>query len=84
MKVNIRLKVVTVVTAGVAATALLAACGGSSPSTVSANCKPAHDGVKTVNGGKLTIGVIDIPPFSSFNSGKPEGIDVSITKKIAQ
>ena len=84
MKVNIRLKVVTVVTAGVAATALLAACGGSSPSTVSANCKPAHDGVKTVNGGKLTIGVIDIPPFSSFNSGKPEGIDVSIAKKIAQ
>ena len=84
MSMNLPTKAVAFATAAVASTALLAACGSSSPSTVSTDCKPAHTGVKTVSSGKLTIGVIDIPPFSSYNSGKPEGIDVSIAKKIAR
>lgn len=60
----------------------LTACSGAE-STVAADCTPKHENVKTVSGGKLTIGVIDIPPFSSYNSGKPTGIDVSIANKIA-
>lgn len=70
-----------------AATAILGlsltACGGSSDAA-SASCTPKHQGIQTVAPGKLTIGVIDIPPFSSYNSGKPTGIDISIANKIAK
>ncbi|WP_115786873.1 substrate-binding periplasmic protein [Arthrobacter silvisoli] len=61
----------------------LTACGGSSTAS-SSNCTPKHQGVQTVAQGKLTIGVIDIPPFSSYNSGKPNGIDIAIVNKIAK
>lgn len=67
-----------------ATASMLSACGSGSATTVAAGCTPKHQGVKTVSNGKLTIGVIDIPPFSSYNSGKPEGIDVSIAKKAAK
>lgn len=64
---------------------LVSGCGGSSSSSsVDANCKPVHQDVKTVSDGKLTVGVIDIPPLSSYNSGKPKGVDVSIATKIAK
>ncbi|MDQ4501456.1 transporter substrate-binding domain-containing protein [Sinomonas sp. ASV322] len=66
-----------------AAGVTLTACGGSSSASQS-NCAPKHDGVQTVAQGKLTIGVIDIPPFSSYNSGSPTGIDISIVNKIAK
>ncbi|OFI39129.1 hypothetical protein BIU82_15945 [Arthrobacter sp. SW1] len=61
----------------------LTACGGSSTASNS-NCTPKHQGVQTVAQGKLTVGVIDIPPFSSYNSGKPTGIDISIVEKVAK
>lgn len=61
----------------------LTACGGSS-TAANENCTPKHQGVQTVAQGKLTIGVIDIPPFSSYNSGKPNGIDIAIVNKIAK
>jgi len=61
----------------------LTACGGSSTAS-SSNCTPKHQGIQTVAAGKLTIGVIDIPPFSSYNSGKPTGIDIAIANKIAK
>lgn len=61
----------------------LTACGGSSTAS-SSDCTPKHQGVQTVSPGKLTIGVIDIPPFSSYNSGNPNGIDISIVNKIAK
>ncbi|WP_120521609.1 substrate-binding periplasmic protein [Arthrobacter celericrescens] len=61
----------------------LTACGGSSTASNS-NCTPKHEGIQTVAQGKLTIGVIDIPPFSSYNSGKPNGIDIAIVNKIAK
>lgn len=70
-------------TAALAAGTVLSACGGDTASNVAADCKPATADVKTVDDGTLTVGVIDIPPFSSYNSGKPEGIDISIVKKIA-
>ncbi|MCI1674306.1 MAG: ABC transporter substrate-binding protein [Bifidobacterium tibiigranuli] len=56
----------------------LSACGGSSSGSSS------KSSITTVTSGKLTVGVIDIPPFSSYNSGNPKGIDVEIIKKIAK
>ncbi|RJS45256.1 amino acid ABC transporter substrate-binding protein [Nocardioides cavernaquae] len=62
----------------------LSACGGSGASTtVSSDCTPKHSDISTVKTGTLTVGVIDYPPFSSYNDGKPDGIDISIVKKIA-
>ena len=69
-------KVVATVCAAILSVGALAACGSSSGSSSS--------GITTVTSGKLTVGVIDIPPFSSYNSGKPTGIDVSIIKKFAK
>lgn len=61
----------------------LTACGGSTDAST-ASCTPKHSGIQTVAPGKLTVGVIDIPPFSSYNSGKPNGIDIAIVNKIAK
>ncbi|MDE8667692.1 transporter substrate-binding domain-containing protein [Pseudarthrobacter sp. H3Y2-7] len=62
----------------------LSACGGTSGASTASDCTPKHQGIKTVAQGKLTIGVIDIPPFSSYNSGTPNGIDLAIINKIAK
>lgn len=72
-----------------AATLSLSGCSTSSSSsdtasTTAADCTPKHDGVVTVSPGKLTVGVIDYPPFSNYNNGKPNGIDVAIVSKIAK
>ncbi|MGY2742904.1 substrate-binding periplasmic protein [Pseudarthrobacter sp. O4] len=69
----------TAITLGLA----LTACGGSTNASTS-SCTPQHSGIQTVAPGKLTVGVIDIPPFSSYNSGKPNGIDIAIVNKIAK
>ncbi|MFE4194892.1 substrate-binding periplasmic protein [Paenarthrobacter sp. NPDC056912] len=66
-----------------AAQLTLTACSGSSTAS-QPGCTPKHDGVQTVSPGKLTIGVIDVPPLSSYNSGNPAGIDLSIVNKIAK
>ncbi|MET4095717.1 ABC transporter substrate-binding protein [Arthrobacter sp. UYCu712] len=69
----------TAITLGLA----LTACGGSSEASTT-SCTPQHSGIQTVAPGKLTVGVIDIPPFSSYNSGQPNGIDIAIINKIAK
>lgn len=64
--------------------AALAGCSSSTDAAATnANCTPKHSGIQTITNGKLTVGVIDIVPFSGYNSGNPEGIDVSIVKTIA-
>jgi polar amino acid transport system substrate-binding protein len=79
-----RLKGAGILTASAIALSLgLTACGGSSDAST-ASCTPKHPGIQTVAPGKLTVGVIDIPPFSSYNSGKPNGIDIAIVSKIAK
>ncbi len=84
MSINTKLKTTGALAAVVLAAGLgLTACGGSSTAS-SSNCTPKHQGIQTVAAGKLTIGVIDIPPFSSYNSGKPTGIDIAIANKIAK
>lgn len=68
----------------VAITAVALSGCASTPSTVAEGCTPAHEGITTVSPGKLTVGVIDIVPFSSYNSGEPAGIDVDIVKNILE
>ena len=83
MNIN-RFKGAGVVTATALAAGLsLSACGGTSDSS-SSGCTPKHQGIQTVAQGKLTVGVIDIPPFSSYNSGQPNGIDIAIVNKVAK
>jgi polar amino acid transport system substrate-binding protein len=83
MKIH-RLKGAGILTATAVALGLgLTACGSSSEAST-ADCTPKHEGIQTVAQGKLTIGVIDIPPFSSYNSGEPTGIDIAIVNKIAK
>ena len=62
----------------------LTGCSSASEASVDSDCTPKHEGIETVSEGKLTVGVIDIPPFSSYNSGDPEGIDIEIVNKIAK
>ena len=83
MKTNLR-TCGLLVAAAASAASVLTACSGEAASTVAADCKPQHADVKTISDGKLSVGVIDIPPFSSYNSGKPKGIDVDIVKRIAK
>ena len=64
--------------------AAVTACGSSGGSTGASDCTPKVDNIQTVSSGKLTVGAIDIIPFSSYNNGKPEGIDESIISKIAE
>lgn len=79
-----RLKGAAIIAAGALTLGLgLTACGGGS-TTANSDCKPKHEGIQTIAAGKLTVGVIDIPPFSSYNSGKPSGIDIDILSKIAK
>lgn len=82
--INNRFRTAGFLAAGTMALGLsLSACGGTSDASNS-GCTPKHGGVQTVAQGKLTIGVIDIPPFSSYNSGTPSGIDIEIVNKIAK
>ncbi|MGO3151976.1 MAG: substrate-binding periplasmic protein [Galactobacter sp.] len=68
---------------GLGASMALTSCS-KSEDTVADDCKPAHENVDTVKDGTLTVGAIDILPFSSYNGGDPEGIDVDIVKQIAK
>lgn len=81
--INNRIKTAGLLTASALTLGLsLSACGGTSDASNS-GCTPKHTDIHTVAPGKLTIGVIDIPPFSSYGSGTPTGIDIQIVNKIA-
>lgn len=82
--INNRIKTPGLLTVSALALGLtLSACGGATEAGTS-GCTPKHANIQTVAPGKLTIGVIDIPPFSSYGSGKPTGIDIQIVNKIAK
>jgi polar amino acid transport system substrate-binding protein len=79
-----RLKTIGALSAAAMTVAVsITACGGPT-SASNASCTPKHSGIQTVTPGKLTVGVIDIPPYSSYNSGNPTGVDISIVSKIAK
>ncbi|PWG59375.1 substrate-binding periplasmic protein [Bifidobacterium catulorum] len=62
----------------------LAACGGGSGSSgAKANCTPLVSNITTIKSGTLTVGVIDQPPYSSYNNGSPTGMDIDFIKQIA-
>ena len=81
--INTRLKTGLLTASALTLGLSLSACGGTSDAG-SSGCTPKHADIQTVAPGKLTIGVIDIPPFSSYGSGNPTGIDVEIVNKIAK
>lgn len=79
-------------TAAVAASLLIAgmalASCSDSPSSSSAastdpNCTPVHE-FDTIEAGVLKIATPELPPFSSYNDGAPEGIDVDVINAIAE
>lgn len=68
---------------GLGASMMLGACS-KDDDAVDENCKPKHENIDTVKDGTLTVGAVDILPFSSYNNGDPEGIDVEIAKQVAK
>lgn len=69
--------------AALAMAGTMAACGGASDSTVSANCTPAHD-FSTVNKGTLTVALYDLPPFSKLDGKSISGVDGDLINAIAK
>ncbi|MEU6181780.1 substrate-binding periplasmic protein [Streptomyces coeruleorubidus] len=66
------------------AAATLSGCsGGSSPTAVSADCKPKHE-FKTLKKGTLTVVSFDLPPFSKVQGNDLVGVDGDILKAIAK
>lgn len=53
-------------------------------STVSSDCKPVDQNLKTVEKGALTVGVPDNPPYTSNETGGgAKGLEIDILKKLA-
>lgn len=77
------LKHITVPAAALIAATALSACGGSSDSSVAADCKPAHE-FSTVKKGALTVSLYDLPPFSKVEGKEITGVDGDIIKSIAK
>ncbi|KAB1659169.1 transporter substrate-binding domain-containing protein [Pseudoclavibacter sp. CFCC 11306] len=69
----------------VVSAAALTGCSSDSGSTVAEGCTPAHDGLTTTTSGKLSVAVVDAPPYSSnVTGGGAEGLEVEILKKLAE
>lgn len=83
MKKTIRRNAAALAALGLVALSLTA-CGGGSSDSANSDCTPKHADIQTMSKGKITVGVIDIVPFSSYASGNPEGIDVDIVKQFAK
>lgn len=86
MKISRGMKLMAAACAALMSVSALAACGsGSSGSSSSAksDCTPLVSNITTIKSGTLTVGVIDQPPYSSYNGGNPEGMDIDFIKQIA-
>lgn len=85
MRISRGTKLMAAACAAVLSVSALAACGGGSSSSSSAKegCTPLVDNITTIKSGTLTVGVIDQPPYSSYNGGNPEGMDIDFVKEIA-
>ncbi|KAA8830482.1 substrate-binding periplasmic protein [Bifidobacterium tissieri] len=86
MKISRGMKLMVAACAALMSVSALAACGsGSSGSSSSAksDCTPLVSNITTIKSGTLTVGVIDQPPYSSYNGGNPEGMDIDFIKQIA-
>jgi polar amino acid transport system substrate-binding protein len=73
--------------AGTVATGLLLSGCSSSATTAApstAGCTPAHAGLTTVTGGKLTAAAPEFAPFATLTGGTASGIDIEIVQAIAE
>ncbi|MBT1165948.1 substrate-binding periplasmic protein [Bifidobacterium simiarum] len=87
MRISRVTKVMAAACAALMSVTALAACGGSAGSTTSGakdGCTPLVSNITTIKSGTLTVGVIDQPPYSSYNGGNPEGMDIDFIKEIAK
>lgn len=88
MNISRGTKTAAALCAAVLSLTTLSACGGSDGEATAdgadSGCTPQVADITTVNQGKLTVGVIDQPPYSSYNGGTPEGLDIDIVTKIAE
>ncbi|GAA1789266.1 amino acid ABC transporter substrate-binding protein [Planosporangium flavigriseum] len=67
----------------------LTACGGNSKSNgndaqAGGGCKPAHNNVKTIEQGTLTVAAYVYPPFADVKDGKLTGAEGEILTKVAE
>ncbi|PLS31742.1 amino acid ABC transporter substrate-binding protein [Bifidobacterium margollesii] len=85
MRISRTRKVMAAACAALMSVTALAACGSSSSSSSGAKegCTPLVSNITTIKSGTLTVGVIDQPPYSSYNGGNPEGMDIDFIKEIA-
>ncbi len=76
-------KIAAVGAAVLLTSALLTACESSGGGgEVADDCKPKQD-FKTIKDGALTVSVPELPPFTTYNNGDPQGVDIDVVKKIA-
>lgn len=66
----------------VSLTASATACSRNAEPTVAPDCKPQRE-FTTVEQGKLTVGITEIPPYGYTKDGQPAGADVELIKDFA-
>lgn len=77
----------TAAAADTGATSASSDAGGSETGSTSGTdptCTPAHPGLKTVQPGKLTVGIFTYPPFAYMEGNEPHGAEVEIIRRIAE
>lgn len=62
----------------------LAACGGSTSASGSGDCKPAHEGLKTITEGELTVASYDYAPATILNGDSVTGMEGDLIAEIAK
>jgi polar amino acid transport system substrate-binding protein len=62
----------------------LAACGGSNNAGSSSDCKPAHEGLKTVTDGELTVASYDFAPSTILAGDNVKGTEGDLINEIAK
>ena len=62
----------------------LAACGGSDSAGGSSDCKPAHQGLKTVTDGELTVASYDFAPSTILEGDNVKGTEGDLINEIAK
>ncbi|WP_077487818.1 substrate-binding periplasmic protein [Sinomonas mesophila] len=62
----------------------LAACGGGNTAGVGSDCTPAHDGLKTVADGELTVASYEYPPVTMLDGETFTGMEGDLITEIAK
>ncbi|MEV8132527.1 transporter substrate-binding domain-containing protein [Pseudarthrobacter oxydans] len=62
----------------------LAACGGSDNAGSASDCKPAHEGLKTITEGELTVASYDYAPATILEGENVTGMEGDLINEIAK